>query len=124
MAAPFRCGARGGKRGGGVKSGKPHRFRQGGVTGRKASPRNGGGFPQIDGGRMDHRPVKRAKKSARPCFNRFGGIDGGGNRKRQSRLCLDSRTGQAASAGNRAARPIAQAGRNARRIDEKAPRAV
>lgn len=124
MAAPFRCGAGGGKRGGGVKRGKPHRFRKRGVTWRKASPRHGGGFPQIDGGRMDHRPVKRARKSARPSFNRFGGIDGGGNRKRQARLCLHSGTGQAASAGNRAARPIAQAGRNPRRIDEKTPRAV
>lgn len=45
MAAPFRSGARGGKRGGGVERGLPRGFRKRGVTGRKASPRNGGGFP-------------------------------------------------------------------------------
>jgi len=84
MAAPFRSGARGGKRGGGVERGKPGGFRKRGVTGRKASPRNGGGFPQIDGGRMDHRAIERASGFARHAVNRFGGVDGGGNRKRQA----------------------------------------
>ena len=124
MALPFHGGARGGKRGGGLKRGKPNRFGQRGVTGRKASPRNGGGFAQIDGGRMDHRPVKRRSGGARHAVNRLGGGDGGGNSKRQPRDRVLAWARQAASPRNSTARALKRQTINARRIDKETARAI
>lgn len=71
---------------------------------------------------MDHRPVKRASGRARHAVNRFGGVDGGGNRNGQA-ACVEARGArQMASPGNRMASGFPRD--TGRRIDKETARAV